>query len=96
VSTTISDDLEVTLASDDRFAAEQNRALVSLCRLLAEQIDDAGEKASNRLTAAYLSALKDLNRILTAEQRGGRAHDSSDEGPSLGSLRSNLTALRSA
>jgi hypothetical protein len=60
---TISEALEETLASDARYAEKQHSALVSLCRLLALQIDAADAEATNRLTAAYLSALKDLGRI---------------------------------
>ena len=36
--------------------------LLELCRTLADQMDAAGSEPSTRLTAAYLSALKDLRR----------------------------------
>jgi hypothetical protein len=36
--------------------------LLELCRTLAAQMDTAGAEPSTRLTAAYLSALKDLRR----------------------------------
>ncbi len=38
--------------------------LIELCRTLAAQMDAAGAEPSTRLTAAYLSALKDLRRAL--------------------------------
>lgn len=59
----VSDALEVTLASDVRYDEDANAALVSLCRVLADQIDEAGDSVSTRLTAAYLSALKDLAKV---------------------------------
>jgi hypothetical protein len=93
----MSDHLARTLASDPRFKAQQHEALVGLCELLAEQIDEAGAKASNRLTAAYLSALKDLGRILTDANRGGRANDDDrDAADSLESIEATVTQLRSA
>ncbi len=81
MSLSVSESLEVTIGSDPRLTQPRNAALISLCRLLARQVDDAGDDASTRLTAAYLSALKDLNRALGAEQ-GGTA------GGKLGELRS--------
>jgi hypothetical protein len=36
--------------------------LIELCCTLAGQMDSAGQEPSTRLTAAYLSALKDLRR----------------------------------
>lgn len=41
---------------------DRHAALVQLCRSLAVQLDTAGESASTRLTAAYLSALKDVDK----------------------------------
>ncbi len=38
--------------------------LIELCRTLAAQLDAAGAEPSTRLTAAYLSALKDLRRAI--------------------------------
>lgn len=51
-------------------ADDQHAALVALCRSLADQMDDAerNDGPSTRLVAAYLSALKDVRRVL-AEQR---------------------------
>lgn len=40
--------------------------LLELCRTLAGQMDAAGPDPSTRLTAAYLSALKDLRRATEA------------------------------
>jgi hypothetical protein len=95
VARSMTERLKRTLASDPRFQAQQHEALVGLCELLAEQIDDAGATASNRLTAAYLSALKDLGRILT-DSRGGRSHDDSDEADSLEDIEASVVKLRSA
>lgn len=47
-----------------------HKPLMELCRTLAAQMDHAGPDASTRLTAAYLSALKDLNRILSGTTTG--------------------------
>ncbi len=49
--------------------------LIELCRTLAAQMDAAGAEPSTRLTAAYLSALKDLRRAtleLPAERPRGK------------------------
>jgi hypothetical protein len=43
--------------------------LVALVTVLAEQMDAAGGEASTRLSAAYLSALKDLGRALATVGR---------------------------
>ena len=43
-------------------AMPAHRPLVELCRTLAQQMDAAGTEPSTRLTAAYLSALKDVRR----------------------------------
>lgn len=40
----------------------EHEPLLELCRTLAGQMDAAGNEPSTRLTAAYLSALKDLRR----------------------------------
>jgi|GEM_PF-4700360 len=77
------DALEVTIGSDSRFSIPQNAALVSLCRLLAWQIDDAGDGASSRITAAYLSALKDLAKVTTT---GAAVPTTGSGGGSIGAL----------
>jgi hypothetical protein len=41
-----------------------DKPLMELCRTLATQMDEAGSEPSTRLTAAYLSALKDLRRAV--------------------------------
>lgn len=61
-----SDSLERTLACRSGLSEARYAALVDLCRLLARQIDDAGDDAPTRLTAAYLSSLKDLQRVIAA------------------------------
>ena len=48
---------ECRLSTTPQFAP-----LLELCRTLAAQMDTAGAEPSTRLTAAYLSALKDLRR----------------------------------
>lgn len=45
--------------------------LVELCYTLAGQMDSAGGEPSTRLTAAYLSALKDLRRAVDAQKSVG-------------------------
>ena len=40
--------------------------LIELVRVLAHQVDAAPEGPSSRLAASYLSALKDLSKILVA------------------------------
>ena len=52
---------ETGLARLDRYAP-----LLELCRVLARQMDGAGDAPSTRLSAAYLSALKDLGRAVQA------------------------------
>lgn len=68
------DELERTIAagmSRGVLKADEDAALLALCRLLADQMDDAvqdsDEGPSTRLSAAYLSALKDLQRALSRE-----------------------------
>lgn len=69
---THSDALERTLAHGGLTNNDQHAALVALCRTLAGQMDDAGAEASTRLTAAYLSALKDLGRVARGEKPRSR------------------------
>ena len=45
------------LEDDERYCA-----IVEVARTLARQMDAAGREPATRLTAAYLSALKDLHR----------------------------------
>lgn len=67
--------LEVTIGSARCLRNDEHAALLSLCRLLADQIDSAGPDASSRITAAYLSSLKDLQRAISGaakESTGGK------------------------
>lgn len=67
--------IEKTLRAGGRALDDRHAALVELCRALAAQMDSAGDAGpSSRVSAAYLSALKDLNRALLAtapRQTGG-------------------------
>lgn len=81
---------ETTFESDKKLAASKHAALVALCRLLADQIDGSGAEATNRLTAAYLSALKDVERVMggkTPGTQGGGDAKGATGGGTLGGLR---------
>ena len=58
--------LETTIAAGQGTLGDRHAALVELCRVLADQMDDAAGDAgpSGRVVASYLSALKDLGRAL--------------------------------
>lgn len=62
--------------------------LVELCRTLAAQMDASGLDPSTRLTAAYLSALKDLRRAL------GSTPARQSRTSSLAALQSNARSRR--
>lgn len=62
--------LERSIEGMSAQVGDQDAALLELCRTLARQMDAVAEP-STRLTAAYLSALKDLGRI-----SGKRPHKS--------------------
>jgi hypothetical protein len=70
--------LERTIKAGVGILTDKHAALLALCRELAGQMDDAGYEAgpSTRLSAAYLSALKDLGRALAVpvvkERAGGK------------------------
>lgn len=66
------DALERTLTHGGLATKDEYAALVELCRTLARQMDDAGAEASTRLTAAYLSALKDVSRVARGAKPTGR------------------------
>ena len=54
--------------------------LLELCRALARQMDTASvEGPSSRLSAAYLSALKDLSKILVAAPDTTKPLDALDQ-----------------
>lgn len=55
--------LEQTLTAVGRPMTTTHRALAELGRTLAQQMDAAGADPSTRLSAAYLSALKDIGRV---------------------------------
>lgn len=60
-------------AAGDKIKPEHS-AIVALCRLLAGQMDravaDSEDGPSSRLSAAYLSALINLNRVIAAGEKG--------------------------
>ena len=62
--------LEQTLKTDGRLAGNRHAALVALCRVTADQVDAAGAEVSSRLIASYLSALKDLERVMAGKTPG--------------------------
>lgn len=84
--------LETTLTSDKRLAEPKHAALVALCRLLSDQIDGSGAEATNRLTAAYLSALKDVERVMAGRTPGTQGGGPAEKGGESGKL-GNLRAL---
>ena len=62
--------LERSIAAGAGVLTDKHAALLALCRELAGQMDEAAYEAgpSTRLSAAYLSALKDLGRALAAKE----------------------------
>lgn len=56
--------LEATIKANPALSLDANAAIVQLSRTLADQVDDAGPEVSSRVSAAYLSALKDLRRAV--------------------------------
>jgi hypothetical protein len=57
--------LETTITAGQGTLGDRHAALVELCRVLADQMDAAGDAGpSGRVVASYLSALKDLGRAL--------------------------------
>ncbi len=54
--------MEQTLEASGLLHSPKHAALVELCRSLALKLDRAGADVSSRDIAAYLSAIKDLNR----------------------------------
>ena len=57
--------LDESLDGSGLHSRREHAALVALCRTLAKQMDAAGDEPSTRLTAAYLSCLKDVRRAIT-------------------------------
>jgi hypothetical protein len=67
--------IEAAIKTSGLGAMEEHGPLLELCRTLAGQMDAAGMEPSTRLTAAYLSALKDFRRAgaeLPPRQEPGR------------------------
>lgn len=62
-------ELEATIAAIRPGA--RHAALVALCRDVANQMDAAAGSPTNRLSAVYLSCLKDLARATTATKTSG-------------------------
>ena len=82
--------LETTIAAGQGTLGDRHAALVELCRVLADQMDAAGDAGpSGRVVASYLSALKDLGRAL-----GNAAPGST--GGKLAHLRAEAAARRTA
>jgi hypothetical protein len=91
--TAVREALERTISSDQRLSGNRYAALVALCRVTADQVDQAGEAVSSRLIASYLSALKDLDKAMAASTTatagsGARKKAAGDtNGSALGALR---------
>lgn len=60
------DAVEATITAAAGAIDGRHTALVELVRTLAGQMDQAGADPSTRLSAAYLSTLKDLGRVTVA------------------------------
>ncbi|MDQ0633346.1 hypothetical protein QFZ40_001255 [Arthrobacter pascens] len=58
------DAVEATITAAGSILNGRHTALVELVRTLAGQMDAAGADPSTRLSAAYLSTLKDLGRVM--------------------------------
>lgn len=89
--------LETTLSSSPKLSEARHAALVSLCRVTADQVDAAGAEVSSRLIASYLSALKDLDRALgvaPAAPSGRKKTEEASGGDSNGSALGTLRGLK--
>ena len=83
--------LETTIAAGQGTLGDRHAALVELCRVLADQMDAAGDAGpSGRVVASYLSALKDLGRAF------GKAGPKSSAGSKLARLQAEAAARRTA
>lgn len=65
--------LEETVVGSPALTEKRHAAIVQLARTLADQIDAAGPEVSTRLSAAYLSSLKDLRRAVEGSAGAGRS-----------------------
>lgn len=80
--------LEVTLSSDARLSQPRAAALVALCRVSANEVDKAGSEVSSRLIASYLSALKDIERLLASDKAAPGKTEGASGGTTVGKFRS--------
>lgn len=71
------DAVEATITAAGSILNGRHTALLELVRTLAGQMDAAGADPSTRLSAAYLSTLKDLGRVMAtaAPAKGGKGLD---------------------
>lgn len=58
------DAIEAAIAANQLGTMPEHSPLIELCRTMSAQMDAAGADPSTRLTAAYLSALKDMRRAI--------------------------------
>lgn len=93
--------LEETIGSDPALSTPRNAAVVALCRVLARQMDLAGVEVSSRVTAAYLSALKDLRKAMDeppvkkpAKPGEEASLDGGKSTSGLASIRSNVVQIK--
>lgn len=70
--------VEATITAAGTIMDGRHTALIQLVRTLAGQMDAAGADPSTRLSAAYLSTLKDLGRVM-AVRAPGKPGNSLDE-----------------
>ena len=59
--------IDAAIAAAGAKLGDTDKPLLQLLRTLVDQMDAAGPDPSTRLSAAYLSALKDLRRALEAK-----------------------------
>ncbi len=80
------DALAATIRACPALQIPESAALVMLARTLASQMDSAAGEPSTRLSAAYLSCLKDVHRVV--------ASTSTSSNPGATAKRAKLEALR--
>lgn len=85
--------LEQTLKTDARMTGDRHAALVALCRVTADQVDAAGAEVSSRLIASYLSALKDLERVMAGKAPGASGAANGEKGGEGGSALGKLRGI---
>lgn len=84
------DALEVTIASTPVLSLPRSAASVELARSLADKID--GGDTATQAAAAYLSALKDLNRLVAAA--AGQPGMVDRDPAKVAAARDDVTAMR--